>query len=923
MKRKRLVASALPALLFATTAYAVRQPDYLAERPLETAQGSGARPMRHATMIAPTKAAAALRAFTDAHGAWTAQWDADTGVPTWLYGQGIAAPGAMADDAIAERAARAVLTEAIQLLAPGATVDDFTMTRTIARNGLRTVAFQQTWNGYDVWGGHLVFLFKNDRLFAINTTASPTVNAAIPSTTATDFSKAIGWIDGLYGAPPKHLATGAAVVLPIVDDRGGLSHRVVLPITLDLESPRAQWTVFVDAGTGDPIARHQRLQFASGAIRYKVPVRWPGGDHVEYPATFATHKIDGTTDVTSDGDGNFTWAAAGDAAVTPGLRGPKVRVSTATGVAATTSLTVSETTGAVWDLGSDEKGDAQLTAFIHANIAKAYIKANMDPDLPWLDAQMPVRVNEDDVCNAYSNLDDIHFFTAGSQGNTTCENTGRLADVVYHETGHSIHCQAMQDRLGINCETSFDSGLSEGVSDYLAATITDDPAMGIGFFQGSGGPLRHIDPPGSEMRYPEDVSDQDPHVTGEIIAGALWDVRKALIAAMGETDGVALADDIYYGIISSGVDLLGSFPAALAVDDDDGDLSNGTPHECAITEAFRAHGLTEVPGAPGSLAPPTLDDLTIRIAQPDSSGSECPAPGVESATATWRLRSDPTVTGTVELTAGTGELVGELPAPEVDGVIEYQVSATLEDGMVKRYPVNMADGWYQTYVGEVTTLYCTDFENAPDDWSLVGQFEWGAATASAGSGDPASAYSGTSILSQVLGGNYEASSSSSAISPVIDTQGYANIHVQYRRWLGTEDAEYDDATITVDGAQVWNNLRTTDGDAQHVDLEWRFHDVDVSDQAADGSIQVTFEHTSDQGLEFSGWQVDDFCVVAVPVGDNACAEGQVEVDGECVDETNPDGGCCSTGDDGAPVAPLALGAMTFAGLALRRRRRRS
>jgi len=932
MKRKRLLASALPAMLFATTAYAVRQPDYLAERPLETAHGERGRVVRHATAFAPTsKAAAALRAFTQAHGSWTAQWDRDTGVPTWLYGQGIPAAGANADDAIAERAARDVLVESIGLLAPGAAAADFTLTRNVARGALRIVAFRQTWQGLDVWGGHVQFLFKNDRLFAINTTASPSIAAAIPTAVARDLH--VGALDAItkaYGGTPKVLDTGAPLVLPIVRDKGGaIEHRVVVPVTVDLDAPRAQWTVFVDAATGEPIARRQRLQFATGAIRYHVPDRYPGGSHSDEPATFATHKLDGTTNIVSDAEGNFTWASAVDQLVTPGLTGTKIRVTVGSGTLATASLMVSPTTGAIWNLSAVERDDAQLTSFIHGNKAKAYAKTNLDPDLGWLDAQMRITVNEDDVCNAYSNLDDIHFFVKGSQGQTSCENTGRLADVIYHETGHSLHCQSMQDRLGIDCEQSFDSGVSEGVSDYLAATMTNDPAMGIGFFSGGDGPLRHLDPNGREMRYPEDVS-EDPHVTGEIIGGALWDLRKALILELGEADGVALADDIFYGIISTGVDLLGTYAAALVVDDDDGDLSNGTPHECTITEAFRVHGL-----AGSSLAPPTLDELTITMAQPAGGASECPPPGVESATATWRLASDRTVTGTIELEPGTTALTGTLPAPEMAGVIEYQVTATLEDGMSKRFPENLADGWYQIYVGQVTTLYCTDFEGA-DDWTYDGEFAIGAPAPLPGSGDPTTAYSGTNVLGQNLSGDYDRSSASSATSPVIDTTGYTGVHIQYRRWLGSEDAEYDQASITVDGADVWGNLQTSDGDVNHTDREWRFHDVDISAQAADGAVQVTFAHQSDQGLELAGWSVDDFCVVAVTAGGGlTCGDGALDDVEECDDgnaldgdgcsatcgDEGTDGGCCSTGDDGA-AAPLVLGLLTFAGIGLGRRRRR-
>ena len=59
--------------------------------------------------------------------------------------------------------------------------------------------------------------------------------------------------------------------------------------------------------------------------------------------------------------------------------------------------------------------------------------------------------------------------------------------------------------------------------------------MGRGFFKNNQ-PLRHIDPAGSEAVWPDDIS--EIHETGLIIAGALWDTRKALIAEHGDASGI-------------------------------------------------------------------------------------------------------------------------------------------------------------------------------------------------------------------------------------------------------------------------------------------------------------------------------------------------------------------------------------------------
>ena len=75
-----------------------------AERPVEVADGASLRKLRHTVDVAPRGAKPAWNAFVGSHGAWEATWDAATGVPLRIWGEGIAAPGA---NASADRAATA------------------------------------------------------------------------------------------------------------------------------------------------------------------------------------------------------------------------------------------------------------------------------------------------------------------------------------------------------------------------------------------------------------------------------------------------------------------------------------------------------------------------------------------------------------------------------------------------------------------------------------------------------------------------------------------------------------------------------------------------------------------------------------------------------------------------------------------------
>src|SRR5262249_35768800 len=138
----------------------------------------------------------------------------------------------------------------------------------------------------------------------------------------------------------------------------------------------------------------------------------------------------------------------------------------------------------VWSLASDETGDAQLSSFIHTGIAKARAHAIV-PSLTFVDGALFVNANrpDDQGCNAYWDGYSLNFL----RENDACNNSARVADVVYHEFGHAFHQHVM-----IPGVADYEAALTEGAGDYFAATITNDPVIGPGFYLG-GGFIRELD----------------------------------------------------------------------------------------------------------------------------------------------------------------------------------------------------------------------------------------------------------------------------------------------------------------------------------------------------------------------------------------------------------------------------------------------
>jgi Zn-dependent metalloprotease len=250
-----------------------------------------------------------------------------------------------------------------------------------------------------------------------------------------------------------------------------------------------------------------------------------------------------------------------------GLFGDIYRVDDAEPVQ--TVLATGATTNIHWNAVNSIASERDMYAAIH--IAYARIK-QIDPGFIGLDYPLPVHVGVQNYCNAFWNGSAVVF---GAGTGPTCADLGTWAGVMHHEYGHGItdHTyEAVGDPPG---------DMHEGLSDYYAATILNDPRVGPGLV-GPGTNFRTI---ANRWRDPEDRAGE-VHWDGTIIAAALWDMRTALLP------DVDLADSLFhfarYGFPYSFEDY---FLEVLSVDDNDGNLGNGTPHLQAIRSAFGYHGI--------------------------------------------------------------------------------------------------------------------------------------------------------------------------------------------------------------------------------------------------------------------------------------------------------------------------------------------
>lgn len=953
MIRSRSLASiaclALAATAIPRVAHAVQPNEQLGSRPaIEHREGGAVRGIPRWDRPSRRTSAAWSAFLADFGPAWRASFDSRTGVPSRIYGPGKDAPGSVADPNVAASFAKTVLASHARLFAPGNAATDFELVSNDLDAGMRTLGFVQKKGGMRVVGGQVSFRFKNDRLFMIGSEAMPSVPdvSAPASIDAPGIQKAaIDWVESDFGLASAS-AAGAPVVLPHRDASGALRYSVAVPVEVTPSLVTAKFRVYVDVVSHRPIVREQLLHFASSNVALRVPERSPSfGDRFNAPAHLTAVSVGGVPQET-DELGTVTWGGTGPTNIELTLNGTRARVWNEAGLEAVLSVPLADATPYVWDASTDAQVDAQLITFVHASKVREYARS-FAPTLGFLNQQVRATVNIDDVCNAFSDGTTINFFLEG-QG---CANTGRIADVVYHEYGHSIHAHAIIEGVG-----AFDGALSEGVSDYLAATITHDPGMGRGFFNDSE-ELRHIDPEVGEARWPDDVVGE-VHYDGLIIGGTLWDLRKSLIAKLGEAEGILRADQLYYQAIRRAVDIPSMYGEVLAADDDDGDVSNGTPNVCEINEAFERHGLRATKATSSGLGvmPPSQEGYEVSV-ELVGLFPQCEGDAIVGGTLRWGVRGEPSPASDVAMQVDGGVLSATIPSQPDDTVVRYQVEVEL-DGRTLTLPDNAADPEYELFVGEVTPLYCTDFESDPldegwthglesgeasegaDDWM------WGKSNGNAANGDPPEAFSGERVFGNDLAlednfnGLYQSDKVTYARSPVVELKGHKNVHLQYRRWLNVEDGYFDQATVLANDTLVWENLNSNEGDTsntQHRDKEWRFQTVDLSDAiAGEDSVQITFKLASDGGLEFGGWTMDDVCIVALDGPEPPCqgddcgagggSEGGAgEGGGDAINPLPEDDGCdCAVqpapGSRNGGAAAIALAALA---IVLRRNRRRS
>lgn len=559
----------------------------------------------------------------------------------------------------------------------------------------------------------------------------------------------------------------------------------------------------------------------------------------------------GNTTTDANGDFVLNTPNTNPVNITATFQGPYCRVYNQAGAdhSTTTSFTPGTPGTLTMNTGQTEFVTAEASCYDSVLDMRSWTQT-IDPTDLSQNFQVRTNANLNSNCNAYFDGVSINMYTSGGG----CNNTG-FSTVVAHEEGHWMNV--------LYGSGNGSDGFGEGNADVWSMYIYDTPVVGEGFFTG-GGFIRT----GNNIR--QFCGDSNPgcfgqvHADGEVLMGALWKVRRNLNTTLGNISGDLTANTLFLAWMNGYND--GQIRTIieehwLTLDDNDGNILNGTPNYADIDNGFREQGF------------PGIDLQLIQILHTPLGNSLSEAgPYVVDADVTSLIGS--TITGanvvysvdggpdvTLPMSNSGSSYTAGIPGQVSPARVAYHIEAFDSSLNSEDLP---REGDYQFVVGVENQIYFNDFEGATDEgWvhvQLATQDDWQRNVPNGLASDPGSAYSGTKCWGNDLGpsgfnGFYQPNVNNYLESPVIDCTGQTGVTLRFARQLNVEESIYDRAEIFVNGVEVWQNPLN----GNLLESSWGIQEVDISAIADNNpSVQVKFSLITDGGLEFGGWNIDDF-----------------------------------------------------------------
>lgn len=348
------------------------------------------------------------------------------------------------------------------------------------------------------------------------------------------------------------------------------------------------WLVYVDAQDGSIVARHDGVLHTdiSGNVQGKATPGLKPDEAINPPVMRAigdahiTNSSNGAQTYTDD-NGNYTVTNAGNSAVTitVDLNGRVIDVDnmgTGGELSASQSVTPPGPGNFTLNNSPTEFVTAQVNALVKLHETNE-LMLSINGSYP-ITEKRKAKVNISGTCNAFYDINgdlSTNFYRAGGG----CPNMA-YSTVAWHEYGHHI-----VEKGHTNAWPAYPD-YHEGMADAAAALTGNNPCVGEDFFGQNTGCLRNGDT--ANRQYP---CGGEGHFCGEVISGCTWHTLEAL--NLDGFDGLTLTRDLWLNSIllhPPGIQP-GIAVDWATLDDDDGNIDNGSPHYAQIDAGFSQHNM--------------------------------------------------------------------------------------------------------------------------------------------------------------------------------------------------------------------------------------------------------------------------------------------------------------------------------------------
>ncbi|HXU32509.1 MAG TPA: proprotein convertase P-domain-containing protein [Thermoanaerobaculia bacterium] len=529
--------------------------------------------------------------------------------------------------------------------------------------------------GIPVEGARVVFRVNHGNLIQFGMENVPPAGVTMPAVKITKeqaFATVSDYVGGIFGQD-KIVDAGSLHLLPTAERDSrfaegfafgkGYGLASVWQVTFKRDGVQGTWRARVDATSGEMLELYDVNDYAqaNGGVILNLPSL---ADTVRaMPFT----NVAVSTFANSGGLYNFTGAT------TSSLAGQYVTITDRCG-----SISAASNVSGDIPFGSSASGTdcttpgtgglgntrSARTQFYWLNRIKEVGRGWL-PGNAWLNAKLVADVNQVATCNAYWDGTKVNFFKASSP----CGNTGQIPGVSIHEYGHGLD---NNDGNG----SSPDNGTGETIGDFTAALALHQSCVGPGFLpsncagygnactsctgvrdidwakhsrnvastvsnftqttcpQPSANNPNYVGPCGKDaISRGVTANKREGHCESYITSESLWDFANRDLPSPGTGSAWTITDRLWYlsrstgtqGFTcntsggtwtSDGCNTGSMWKVMRAVDDDNGNLTDGTPHGGALFAAFNRHGIACPSDAGASTtfagcAAPTVPTMTL------------------------------------------------------------------------------------------------------------------------------------------------------------------------------------------------------------------------------------------------------------------------------------------------------------------------